>query len=464
VNSNGIRSSLEPLDIVEDRYDDGLTAYAGLPVAIEAWYAFGLDKVCKDQLKLRVRQKGLSDSQWAEVLTVLILAGGRSVEDLDALKMDAGLCRMWPLLRRASARSALNYLHRFDDPGSGKSRQGRARIRRESQGLRGLGRVNEHLIGELQRRVPQREATVDVDASIHESKKREALWTYDGVRGYQPVIAYWVQQGVIVGDEFRDGNVPAGMGNEEFLRRVFAGLPDGIQVRRVRGDTALYEQRALRMLEREGIEFAISADVSEQLREQMLAIQPQQWRRYWKIGRQGERIDTGKEWAEVAFVPEERGARRNDKPFRYVGIRIRRRQADLFEGAYEHFAVVTNRWEMEGSELLNWQRGRCGTVEWAHDVLKNDLGARTFPSNRFGANAAWYRLNVLAFNLKAALTRVALPKYAHVRPHTLRVRLFHLAGRVVCHSRKLSMVMSRGSARGRVDVLQWAQGVARTCH
>jgi hypothetical protein len=46
-----------------------------------------------------------------------------------------------------------------------------------------------------------------------------------------------------------------------------------------------------------------------------------------------------------------------------------------------------------GQALLNWQRQRCGTVEWAHDVLKNDFAARVLPSGRFGANAAWYRFS-----------------------------------------------------------------------
>jgi len=111
-------------------------------------------------------------------------------------------------------------------------------------------------------------------------------------------------------------------------------------------------------------------------------------------------LDAHKEWAEVAFVPEERSPKKNAKPFRYVGIRIRKEEPDLFDGSYRHFAVVTNRWELDGNELLNWQRQRCGTVEWAHDVLKNDFAARLFPCGKFGANAAWYRFNILAFNLK----------------------------------------------------------------
>ncbi|MFH0811067.1 MAG: IS1380 family transposase [Pseudomonadota bacterium] len=448
-----VKSSLEPWDIDEDRVDEGVTAYAGLPVVVEAWYGFGMDGACRKHLKLRERQKGLSDWEWAEVVTILLMAGGRDAEDVEALKHDAGLGRVWPLIGKASARSLLNYLHRFHDPKIPKGKQGRARIVKESAGLLGLGKVNRHLIGHLQMRVPQSEATVDIDASVHESHKREALWTYEGVRGYQPVIAYWAEQGVILTDQFRHGNVPAGMGNLGLVKEALGALPEGAGVRRVRGDSALYEQEVLRWLDKEDVEFAISADVSNQLKRQMLATDEKEWKPYVKLTSKGDCIETDKQWAEITYVPEERRPKRGDRPFRYIGIRIPRKEVDLFEGSYRHFAVVTNRWQMEGDELLNWQRQRCGTVEWAHDLLKNDFGARVFPCGKFGANAAWYRFNVLAFNLKVVLTRVGLPEYVRARPHTLRMQLLHLAGRVVSHSRRLSTVFGRDSDPNRGHLL-----------
>jgi hypothetical protein len=36
--------------------------------------------------------------------------------------------------------------------------------------------------------------------------KRAAKRAYDGNRGYQPVLALWAEQDVILADEFRDGN------------------------------------------------------------------------------------------------------------------------------------------------------------------------------------------------------------------------------------------------------------------
>jgi len=52
--------------------------------------------------------------------------------------------------------------------------------------------------------------------------------------------------------------------------------------------------------------------------------------------------------------------------------------------------------------------GEAGTVEKLHDVLKNDLGAGVMPRGRFGANAAWLRLNVLCYNLLTLIRRHGL--------------------------------------------------------
>jgi hypothetical protein len=332
----------------------------------------------------------------------------------------------------------------------------------ETAGLKGLGVVNRCLVRELQWRRPEKEGTIDVDASIHESTKRDALWTYEGVKGYQPVIAYWVEQGVVVGDQFREGNVPAGMGNLEFIRGVMEGLPLGIEKRRVRGDSALYEQKLLRWMDREGIEFGVSADMSVELREEVRRVPEEEWKAYEKVTAEGKRVKTDRQWAEVCYVPTEPGAKKGERAFRYVAIRVPMREGDLFEGKWEHFAVVTNRWDIGGNELLSWHREKCGTVEQAHDMLKNDMGARVVPTGKFGANAAWYRLNVLAFNLMRALGRVGLRKYEGSRPHTMRMHILAIAARVVSHSREKTEIFSeenRGSRDELVDSRgSWGRG------
>ena len=438
-----IKSSLEPLRIDMERTEEGITSYGGMPLPIDAWGALGVGKVAEQHLDLKKRKRGVSDSQWAEVLTMLLIAGGRHVEDLDWMKMDSGLAKMWPILDRVSPRSALNFLYRFHDKRLESSRQGMALIHTETKGLKALGVVNRHLICEVARRKPEPLATIDVDTSLHTATKRSALRSYEGDRGYQPLIAYWVEQQLVVGDQFRDGNVPPGMGNQQFVKDVVKHLPENVEKVRLRGDSALYEQKLLRWLERNGIKFAISADVGKELLAEIKKLKKPEWKPYPKIAEDGQLIETDRECAEVAFTPHEPGARKDESGFRYIAIRIPRPQGDLEEGHFYHFAVVSNRWDVDMVSLLNWQRKRCGTIEHVHDLLKNDMGARHFPSDRFGANAAWYRLNVLALNLLRAIMCLALSEEWHdVRPATMRFRLLRIASRIVSHSRQLSEIFS----------------------
>ena len=132
-----------------------------------------------------------------------------------------------------------------------------------------------------------------------------------------------------------------------------------------------------------------------------------------------------RECAEVDFVSGEKSEKKDTQPLRYLAIRIRDRQENLFaDGSkVKHFAVVTNIEEWKPNRLIEWHREKAGTIEGVHDVLKNELAAGIMPTKYFGTNAgvptdrsssvgwkaAWLRLAVLTYNLLSALRRLALP-------------------------------------------------------
>ena len=80
-------------------------------------------------------------------------------------------------------------------------------------------------------------------------------------------------------------------------------------------------------------------------------------------------------------------------------------------------------------DLIRWHRAKAGTVEHAHHVLTNELAAEALPSQKRAANAAWFRLNVLLYNLLSAFKRVALPEELHsARPLRARDSIFDMSG------------------------------------
>ena len=442
-----LRSSLERFVYAAGRTDGGVTAHVGLPVMIEGFAVLGVAASCQRWLRLKERQRGPTEADWVELFVGLHLAGGECPEDIKRLKEDDGLVRVWPVLRKVSPRSALDFLMRFHDPKQEGSVPGKAVIRPETPALEALGRVNRDLLATVQRHHPVTRATLDVDASVHLCDKKDALPTYEGGRGYQPVVAYWVEQRLVVADQFRDGNVPACMGNPDFVRQALAMLPAEVTERYLRADTALYDHRLMRDLERGGVGFAISADVTPQLRRAAEAEPLTPW--VPLAHADGTPGEPGRLWAEVAFVPDDPTARKGERPYRYLVIRLppKDRQGDLFEPPPpEYVALVTNR-TGPGDALIHWHREKCGTIEHVHDWIKHDVGGSYFPSGAFGANAAWYRLATLALNVFHAVSTLALPEaWRTERLGTVRFRWLSRAGRVIHHARRCLVVLSRSAA------------------
>ena len=148
-----------------------------------------------------------------------------------------------------------------------------------------------------------------------------------------------------------------------------------------------------------------------------------------------------RECADVPFVPGEKAEKKDAQPLRYVAIRIRKKEGELFEDGsrVRHFAVLSNRGELKAARLMEWHREKAGTLEFVHAVIKNDLGGGVLPSKHFGANAAWLRLAVISHNVLTALKRLALPaELLRARPKRLRFLLFNTPGRLVHHARRWS--------------------------
>ena len=435
---------------LDQRAETGfITAHGGVPLLIEAFRTSGAAAMLDTSVVIKRRKRGLTPSQLVEGLFSLWAAGGERCEDLAQLREDAALAL---LLGHGlpAPQTARDFLDAFDEAAPPLWQGERCQVQGEGERLQGLAKANRRLIGFLHERRPLAVATIDVDATILESQKRSALATSDGRTGYQPVVALWAEQDVILADEFRDGNVPAGSGNRRVVEQALAALPGGVDAIRLRGDSALYEQALLRWLEAKGIGYAISADMSRELAAALRALPEGAWHI------EGEDGDALRHWAEVAYVPSD-GVFAKDRPAppRYLALRITKKQGRLFADGAEvkHFAIVTNRPDPDGGnglDLIRWHRAKAGTVEHTHHVLTNELAAEALPSQRFGADAAWFRLNVLLYNLLSAFKRVALPAELHsARPKRLRFVLFNGVGRVVRHARE-TVLRLVGAARRRL--------------
>jgi hypothetical protein len=438
------------IEVVEDA--GSVTAHAGLPLVIETMRKLGVSAKLDGEIGLRKRDNGATDSAKAEAIVLLMAAGGDCFSDMDVLRADQGLQRLLgaELPTQDVIRTFLYGFHddKLIEEAKCQTPPGLiAYIPGESPALQGLGRVNIALTHEVARHMKLTCATLDHDATIQESHKREAKAHYDGGRGYQPSVIFWVEADQIVGDEYRDGNVPAGMDNLRLIQKGFSALPASITKRFLRGDTALYDGVVLKWLANEErsegpegfIGFTISADMSKELRAVCVAVPDEKW--VLVEERDNETVFA----VDVVFAPGDwpKGA----KPLRYVAVKCVGRQLDLDGKApIKYLAVVSNRWDLEVGTLLHWHWEKAGTIEHVHHVIKNELGGATPPCGRFGSNAAWFRFARLTYNVLSALKQLALPpSMESARPKKLRFALFSLAARITSHAGSLVMKIGRSA-------------------
>ncbi len=182
-------------------------------------------------------------------LILLNLAGGECVGDLNRLEGDEGFCRIlekagkYGLKRKErrelerrwrkersrgvpSPSAVFRYLGGFcDESQEGLREAGKAFIPVANEHLRGFVEVMKVFLSFMQKHRRQEEATLDMDATLVETRKGEALFCYEGYRAYQPLNTWWAEQEVVVHTEFRDGNVPAGYEQLRVLKKALGCLP-----------------------------------------------------------------------------------------------------------------------------------------------------------------------------------------------------------------------------------------------
>src|ERR1700722_10604019 len=397
----------------------GLTSLAGLPVYIELIKASGVGAAIRRHVGAAGGQ-GWLDIQVVLAVIFLNLSGGDCVDDIEKLEHDGGFSAILKaiehdLLSRAERRSLksrwrrergralpspsalLGWLERFHDKASPKAVAGTAFIPAVTAELRGLWRVNRMLLEFQQQHRPAASATLDMDATLIETHKRDALFCYKHFKAYQPLNCWWAEQGAMLYSEFRDGNVPAGHEQLRGMQDCLRYLPASVTKVTLRSDTAGYQEELL-LYCGEGkdprfgvIDFAIGADVTEAFRTAALATAESEWKPLARMF-DGQPQQTDQEYAEVCYVPAWAGHGRKRADYRFLAIREPLRQLALGDeatppfptqafgqkGTCELFGVVTNRKD-PGDQVIWWLRERCGKSEEVHSVMKATLGGGQLP-------------------------------------------------------------------------------------
>ena len=294
--------------------------------------------------------------------------------------------------------------------------------------------------------------TLDLDASFILSGKAAAQYSYLKERGYLPMMAAMYENGLFVDDEFRQGNVSPVVGPIPVYRLAKALVEEsGKKIARIRADSASYQEELINALEEDGVQWTITADKNCAVMSLIDRIDEKDWTPF--PGASGESV-------EVAETVHTRTG--TSKAFRLLVKRVRDRSTPIgaLMVSYRYWVVATNfGLEWSTPRVLEWHQQR-GAFENFFKGLKNDVGVGYLPTGDLHANAVYFRIGVLAYNLFVGFRRDLLP--AACRTWTLRTvrwRVFSIAGRIVRHAR--SLVLKLAANGDSLDLLARIRG---QCH
>lgn len=128
---------------------------------------------------------------------------------------------------------------------------------------------------------------------------------------------------------------------------------------------------------------------------------------------------------------------RGSRAYRLIVEREPRRQLDAFRGPYFYHAIITNIPDRSARAISRWHRKRADQENLIKEA-KSGFAMAHLPCGTLTANAAYFQIAVLAYNVVQAWKLLTLPTSWHrYTIKTLRFRLLRIAGLVVYHSRQL---------------------------
>jgi hypothetical protein len=393
--------------------EEKLTAHGGLALMAEFNHGMGLRDLTDQYLPAPGSNRGFNPSEIVDALVLMLQGGGTTLEDLRELKNEEGLMKLIGRDEIPGPDTVGDWLRRMGDPNRGRP------------GLAGLDRVRGKINERILRRDGIKEYTLDADAMEIVGEKAEALFTYNGNMGYMPVAGFLYETPVCLYDEFREGNVAPAFGQKEFYLQCKQRMPRGKKIAYYRADSASYQAGLFNQLEEDGVKYGVTADQDRAVKKAIGMMGEEEWKEPVR--------GCGYELAETVHCMNE-----TKKAFRLVVKREIRRQGELFEkeGQYFYHVVATNWLEEEktAEEVLKWHNQR-GQAENFNKELKIGFGMERMPCGQSWANALFFRIGVIAYNLFIGFKRLSCPEsWMKHTIATFRWKVVQVAGRIVKHA------------------------------
>ena len=425
-----------------ERTEEKLTAQSGLGIGFEEIYgALEVGKLIKAHMPKPGSNRGYGAETFIKPILATLLGGGESLEDIERINSDESLKKVIRIEKIPVSQAYGEWLRRI---GSDKA------------SFSGLGEAQKGIKHPIIKSTNLKEFTLDLDAVEIIADKKEAEWTYKNNKGYMPMLAFLKEVPVCIVEEFREGNDVPQNRNADIIRQSKSEMPEETTITRVRIDSAGYQAEVINECDNEDypITFYIGASLDSAVQKAILSIPEKEWLPLKdKHGN-----DTDREVAETIHCMN-----KTKQSFRLVVQRFVPKkkkntvdQVALFSAVeYRYRAIATNSTET-CEEVVYFYNDR-GQEENYNKEIKNGFSMRHMPCGQFEANAVWFRLGVMAYNLFIALKYLAFPpEWRQKTIKSMRWQLFQVAGKWVDHARQIVLKMG-GVCQDIINLLKYVQ-------
>jgi len=398
--------------------DEKLTPRTG--VAIFGEYLKGMDfeKLCNAHIPNSIHPKAYNPFDFIYPLILMLHSGGRVLDDIKEIRLDEALKKLLKIDNIPTAGALTKYLHRHGIAGE-----------------LGIRNINKSYLKRFLKSIRNEELILDIDATFIEAHKYNTLYSYKGVPGYMPMIGH-INDGYIIDVDFREGNEAPASRNLEFIKSCAMQLPIGISFDRFRADSASYQAEIFNYCDKEEILFTVSGQKDKSVMYEIESIKADQW----------ERLNDKEQIAEFMHTMT-----KADNAFRMIAVKkditptlpgldeylSKEIKEQLHKEMY--YTIATNDNELSAKEILKLHRQRGETSENKIKELKNGFNMSYLPTSNFDANSFYFAIGTLAYNLFLLFKQIIDSSLQHHTVKTIRYKLYHIAGKVVAHARKITL-------------------------
>ena len=280
--------------------------------------------------------------------------------------------------------------------------------------------------------VPDKKLLLDMDSTVctvyghQEGATKGYNPQHRGKRSYHPLFCFESNSGTSLYGRLRQGNAYTSDGILDYLQSFVTNYPPQEYTIQARGDSGFYNKNIVNLLSQNNIEFAIVADMTSPLKNQVIGVAYQPARGF----------NNQYSFGEILYQPI-----KWDRPYRFCIIRKKLEpeeadQSTLFTvNAYSYSAIVTNK-HLTPAHVWNFYNGR-NQCERNIRSLKEDYYLGNIPTQQFKANALYLEILLWAYDLIKWFQQLCLPDSDHHKTlATLRNELLLMPGSFAQHGSK----------------------------